>query len=369
MTHPTITHINDVLPHIDGRSDFIVAHKDGYSVIDYVYSLADSFDDPIRKECRGLKFSADGSILARPLHKFFNIGERPDTQAGALDFDQQHTVMEKLDGSMIHPAIVVGEVVFMTRMGRTDVAFKAERHQTADVVRACRTLLYSGYTPIFEWTAPDNRIVIRHDDSQLTLLAIRNTVTGYYTTRDFCDAWAIDMGVALVPVHSSASSGIDFAAYARTVLGFEGFVVRFDNGLWVKAKGDDYVLKHKAKDSILQEKNILQLVLSGGLDDVLPLLDEADADAARSYRDSVEAGVSKTVADLSRFVAANENVPQKDFAIDHVRRLPKILQPLAFTIRKGVDAGEAVRVRIIATASSQTSVDEHRELHNARWAA
>jgi RNA ligase len=365
MTHPTITHINDVLPHIDGRGDFIVAHKYGYSIIDYVYSLADSFDDPICKECRGLKFSADGSILARPLHKFFNIGERPDTQAGVLDFDQPHTVMEKLDGSMIHPAIVGGEVVFMTRMGRTDVAMKAERHLTPELRTICAGLLMGGATPIFEFTAPDNRIVVRYEESALTLLAVRNTVDGAYWSRSVLDG----TGLPVVPVHNSASSGLGFAAYARTVLGFEGFVVRFDNGLWVKAKGDDYVLKHKAKDSILQEKNILQLVLSGGLDDVLPLLDEADADAARSYRDSVEAGVSKTVANLSRFVAANENVPQKDFAIDHVRRLPKILQPLAFTIRKGVDAGEAVRARIIATASSQTSVDEHRELHNARWAS
>lgn len=365
MTHPTITHINDVLPRIDDRSDFIVAHKGGYSVIDYVYSLADSFDDPIRKECRGLKFSADGSILARPLHKFFNIGERPDTQAGVLEFDQPHTVMEKLDGSMIHPAIVGDEVVFMTRMGRTDVAMKAERHLTPELRTICAGLLMGGATPIFEFTAPDNRIVVRYEESALTLLAVRNTVDGAYWPRSLLDG----TGLPVVPVHSSATSGTEFAAYARTVLGFEGFVVRFDNGLWVKAKGDDYVLKHKAKDSILQEKNILQLVLSGGLDDVLPLLDDADADAARSYRDSVEAGVSKTVEDLSRFVAANENVPQKDFAIDHVRRLPKILQPLAFTVRKGVDADDAVRARIIATATSQTSVDEHRELHNARWAA
>ncbi|NTF69401.1 RNA ligase [Rhizobium rhizogenes] len=365
-----ITHINDVLPHIEDRTDFIVAHKDGYSVIDYVYALADSFDNPVRLECRGLKFGPDGNILARPLHKFFNIGERPDTQAGVLDFSQPHTVMEKLDGSMIHAAIVAGEVVFMTRMGRTDVAMKAERHLTPDVARVCRTLLLNGYTPIFEWTAPDNRIVVRYDDSRLTLLALRETVSGYYTTRDFCDAWAADMGVPLVPVHSSdLATGAAFADYARAVLGMEGFVVRFGNGLWVKAKGEDYVLKHKAKDSILQEKNILQLVLSGGLDDVLPLLDEADATSARSYRDAVEHGVASTVANLRRFVAENENVPQKDFALNQVRQLPKVLQSLAFTIRKGVDAGEAVRANIIANASSQARVDEYRELHGATWAA
>lgn len=365
MTHVAISHISDVLPHIDDRTDFIVAHKDGYSVIDYVYALQDSFDNPARIECRGLKFAADGSILARPLHKFFNINERPETQAHLLDFSQPHTVMEKLDGSMIHPAIVGGEVVFMTRMGRTDVAIRAERHLTPELRDICAGLLCGGATPIFELTAPDNRIVVRYEESALTLLAVRNTVDGAYWPRSVLKG----TGLPVVPVHDSATNGAAFTAYARAVLGFEGFVVRFDSGLWVKAKGEDYVLKHKAKDSILQEKNILQLVLSGGLDDVLPLLDESDADAARAYREAIEGGVARTVADLSRFVAANENVPQKEFALDHVRRLPRLMQPLAFTIRKGVDAGEAVRACIIANATSQTRVDEYRELHGARWAA
>ncbi|WP_028003158.1 RNA ligase [Sinorhizobium meliloti] len=365
MSHVALSHIDDVMPHIDGRTDFIVAHKGGYSVIDYVYALQDSFDDPVRVECRGLKFAPNGSILARPLHKFFNINERPDTQAHLLDFSQPHIVMEKLDGSMIHPAIAGGEVVFMTRMGRTDVAMKAERHLMPELRDICAGLLMGGATPIFEFTAPDNRIVVRYEESALTLLAIRDTVAGGYWPRRTLEG----MGLPLVSVHDSASNGVDFTAYARAILGMEGFVVRFENGLWVKAKGEDYVLKHKAKDSILQEKNILQLVLSGGLDDVLPLLDEDDADAARAYRDTVEAGVSRTVADLARFVAANENVPQKEFALDHVRRLPKLLQSLAFTIRKGVDAGEAVRACIIANATSQTRVDEFRELHGASWAA
>lgn len=364
MTHIAINHIDEVMPHINDRTDFIVAHRDGYSVIDYVYSLADSFDDPMRLECRGIKFASDGSTLARPLHKFFNIGERPDTQANLLDFSQPHSVMEKMDGSMIHPAVVNGQVVFMTRMGHTDVAKKAERHLTPELRDICAGLLMGGATPIFEFTAPDNRIVVRYEESALTLLAVRNTVGGEYWPRSLLEG----TGLRVVPVHGTGETGAEFTAYARAVLGFEGFVVRFDNGLWVKAKGDDYVLKHKAKDSILQEKNILQLVLSGGLDDVLPLLDESDADDARSYRESIENGIRSTAQELSRFVAANQNVPQKEFALDHVKKLPKLLQPLAFTVRKGVDGNEAVRAYIIANATSQTRVDECRDLHGARWA-
>jgi hypothetical protein len=142
--------------------------------------------------------------------------------------------------------------------------------------------------------------------------------------------------------------------------------VRFDDGLWLKIKADDYVMKHKAKDSILQEKNVLALVLSGGLDDVLPLLDESDAADARAYRDGVESGIAQTVETLRLFVAANDNVPQKEYALDKVPTLPPHLRSLAFMARK-TDAREAVRAALVASTSSQTRVDEHRTLHGATW--
>jgi len=370
MTHFPITHIDDVLPHIEGRKDFIVAHKDGYSVIDYVFACDDTFDHPARLECRGIKFAPDGTVLARPLHKFMNIGQTPDTQPDKIDFNQPHVIMDKLDGSMIHPAIVDGEVVFMTRMGRTDVARKAERHLTDRLAYMCRLLLEATHpaTPIFEWTAPDNRIVVRYDDSKLTLLAIRRHEDGYYYRPGTCLDWAKDMEIGYVTHHNPHhTNAADFLAYARAIQGAEGFVVRFDNGLWVKAKGDDYVLKHKAKDSILQEKNILALVLNGGLDDVLPLLDEPDAKAAREYAASVEAGMHKTAQELAAFVVANDNVPQKVFAVEHVNRLPAELRPLAFRARQGNSALAVVTDRLAANTNSQTQVDANRALHGATW--
>lgn len=364
--HFRIEHIDDVLPHIEGRSDFVVADKGDYKVIDYIYTTADTFDNPARIECRGLKFGLDGKIIARPFAKFFNINERPETQAGALDFTQPHTIMEKLDGSMIHPAIIGGEVVFMTRMGRTDVALKAERHLTPELAAVCRGLLHGGATPIFEWTAPDNRIVVRYDDSALTLLAVRNTVDGEYWPHSVIAGMGLPSVRWVSPIWQSGAAFLD---YARAVTGSEGFVVRFDNGLWIKAKGEDYVLKHKAKDCILQEKNVLALVLSGGLDDVLPLLDGPDADAACAYRDAVEAGLAATADTLERFVVANDNVDQKAFAVDHVPKLPPAMRPLAFVVRKSGNAGDAVRATLAAKTTSQSTVDEFRSLHGATWRA
>lgn len=368
MTHYHILHIDDILPHVEGRKDFVVAHKDGYSVIDYVYAGDDTFAHPARVECRGIKFAPDGRILARPLHKFMNIGQTPETQPDRVDFSKPHTIMEKLDGSMIHPAIVNGEVVFMTRMGRTDVARKAERHLTKKLTASCRGLLGDGVTPIFEWTAPDNRIVVRYEESALTLLALRDNRTGYYWTRDWVRKAAKDMHLKPVRTHSPQhTTAADFLAYARAIQGAEGFVVRFDDGLWVKAKGEDYVLKHRAKDGISMEKNLLALVLSRGLDDVVPLLDEADAKAATEYAARVEMGISKTADDVAGIVAANDNLSQKDFALQVAPTLPAALRSVAFMARRGDNAREVIRARIAANTSSQAAVDENRLLHGAIW--
>lgn len=365
MTHFPISHINDVLPHIDGRKDFVVADKGGYTVIDYVFAGEDTFAHPARIECRGIKFAPDGRVLARPLHKFMNIGQTPDTQPDKIDFSQPHVIMDKLDGSMIHPAIVNGEVVFMTRMGRTDVARKAERHLTPFLRRGFETMLRNKVTPIFEWTAPDNRIVVRYEESMLTLLAVRDNHTGRYVDpRPYGRILEVPVVTHHDPRHTNAA---DFLSYARAIQGAEGFVVRFDNGLWVKAKGDDYVLKHKAKDSILQEKNILALVLNGGLDDVLPLLDEPDAEAARGYAEAVECGIAVTANWLWERVANTEDMTQKDFALNVVPTLDAIYRPAAFQVRSGANARDVIRARIAANTNSQSQVDANRALHGATW--
>lgn len=363
MTHFPIRHIDDVLPFVRDRKDFVVADKGDYTVIDYVFAGEDTFDHPARIECRGIKFAPDGIVLARPLHKFMNIGQTPDTQPDKIDFNQPHVIMDKLDGSMIHPALVNGDVVFMTRMGRTDVARKAERH-LPEVEGFCRGLLLGGATPIFEWTAPENRIVVRYEESALTLLAVRNNVDGTYWPRDVLAGTGVPLVARHDPQYNSAS---DFLAYARAIQGAEGFVVKFDGGLWVKAKGEDYVLKHRAKDSILQEKNLLALVLNGGLDDVLPLLDDADAKAARTYSEDVECGIAVTANWLWERVANTEDMTQKDFAMNVVPSLDPVFRPAAFQVRSGQNPRDVIRARIADNTNSQSQVDANRALHGATW--
>ena len=110
---PIIQHLDDVRPAIEGRDEFIIAERDWGYVVNYMVVMADTFPEvktaggsaamreeatrhkAIRRECRGLLFHKDGTIMARRLHKFFNINERDETQFYEIDFDQPHVILEK----------------------------------------------------------------------------------------------------------------------------------------------------------------------------------------------------------------------------------------------------------------------------------
>lgn len=103
---PTISHISDVLPFIDGVDGFIVMDKSYGKVVEYTHMAAETFaGDPkeslsaqVRLECRGLVFDNNGDLVSRPFHKFFNLGERENTLQSNIDWSRPHLVMPKLDG-------------------------------------------------------------------------------------------------------------------------------------------------------------------------------------------------------------------------------------------------------------------------------
>jgi RNA ligase len=369
---PHITHIDEVLPHVEGRKDFVVARKAGYTVIDYVVAMPDTFDHPMRVECRGLKFGEDGRLIARPLHKFRNIGETETTLPHNIDFATPHTIMDKMDGSMVHGCMLGDSVVLMTRMGRTDVAIKAELLLTdMQYVILKSLLLNDGITPIFEFIAPDNRIIIKYPTAELVLLALRETYSGLYLSRAEVINQAAELGVRPVPITPSTWTNTqDFVDYARAITGAEGYVIRFESGLWVKAKGDDYVVKHKAKDGLTYEKNVLALILAAGVDDVVPLLDKQDADELIAYQGYVNAGMLASSQLVEDLVTSGAHLDQKTFAVEHLKDAPKDYRTLAFQVRRSGTADnaalKAVHAFVADSLGSQTNVDAVRHVFGAK---
>ena len=187
---PVIETIEDVIYDINGYDEIRVIDKDYYTVINYAVAFEDTFtwdfedshSSSIRRECRGLIFNKDGKLISRPYHKFFNAGEKEETQLNKINLYEPHIVLEKLDGSMIRPIPTPEGFRLATKAGITEVAMNAEvfiadKPHYADFINEC---IKEGLTPIFEWVSRKNRIVVDYPEDNLILTAIRNTTTGEY---------------------------------------------------------------------------------------------------------------------------------------------------------------------------------------------
>jgi len=193
---PVINHISEVQAAVRGLDEFICADRGDHLIFNYLVNFSTTFPDPmsvndpetarlyaLRRECRGLIFSkATGRVIRRPYHKFFNLNERPETSQNNIDLSQDHTVLTKLDGSMIAPFYSEGQLRFGTKMGITEVAGPAEKfaYASRSYIDFSRNLIADGYTPIFEWTSRQQRIIIDYPEENLILTAIRHMITGEY---------------------------------------------------------------------------------------------------------------------------------------------------------------------------------------------
>ena len=159
---PTISTFGDVAPAIKGRKEFSVIRTNDYTVVDYNVQIEDTFDSTpygiLRRECRGIMFSPEGKIISRPFHKFFNLGEREETLLSKINYDWKYAfIQEKVDGSMVRPFLLNGEIEFATRKGITDVSKEAKKvflqldeEKGGKLSDFFRHWLEQGYTPILE---------------------------------------------------------------------------------------------------------------------------------------------------------------------------------------------------------------------------
>ena len=333
---PYIQNITDVLPAIEGRDEFVVAVKEGYTVINYNVMMADTFDCNIRRECRGIIFdTATGDIIRRPFHKFFNVNEREETQEHVVDLTRGYAILEKLDGSMIAPFIVNGAMIWGTKMGATEVAKPVEEFvKNNPQYDEFRYLIGSGFTPIFEWCSRKQRIVLDYKEDQLVLTAIRDIKTGQYAPYERLVSLAESYGVPVIRQwdntmveqwHSTVQRGnktmSSFVNFVRDLEDLEGFVVRFDDGHMLKLKCDWYVQIHKAKEKILQDRNIVELILDDKLDDVMAHLPKEDRDRLIVFESQFNLAYADVVYMLANDLdwIREENIDRKTFALEHAK--------------------------------------------------
>jgi RNA ligase len=373
---PDLNHIRDVLPHIEGRDEFRVMQNDLYTVINYAVAFDDTFsldsekshyNMTIRRECRGLIFdTATGQLISRPYHKFFNAGEKEETQLDKINLYEPHVVLEKLDGSMIRPIPTADGFHLATKAGITDVAMNAEvfiadKPHYTQFINKC---IQKGTTPIFEWCSRKNRIVIDYPEDQLILTAMRYVFEGSYLTyavmKSYATAWNIPVVKA---VDGLAVQNIAlFVKQVREWEDDEGVVLRFDTGHMVKIKADQYVLRHKTKDQVSQEKNIIQIILNDDVDDLVSLLTPDDVSCIQHFQKLFWKGVDETTQELIELYSSGKDIEsQKDFALSFVQSVASNYKPFMFNMRNGRPVKELLIEAISKSLKSATTVD------TARW--
>lgn len=314
---PCIEHINHVLPHID--DNFKVSKTDyGLTFINYLVASIETFPpitdlrSKIRRECRGIAFDTQsGLVVSRPFHKFFNVGEREDEQF-PLGWWKKAQPQEKYDGSMIRPLKLPEGIRLGTKAGVTDVSMLAEEYiaDKGNYLSFLEECMTRGLTPIFEYVAPNNKIVLEYSKPELILLDIRNNVTGEYYGVDY-------LGLSSkngIPCVVNSPWSIDTI---REREDREGIVFSGIDGHKVKIKADWYVKLHRAKELMSRERRLVGMILDNELDDVLPVIDEDNHKKIEAFRDALVSHLEERGVALEfmyRFSSSRVET-KKDFAI------------------------------------------------------
>lgn len=196
---------------------------------------------PVLVDCRGTVVDAEGRAVAKPFRKFFNVGERPDTQLARLITLGVPEVIHKLDGSMcvLYPS--AGGYRFTTRGSFTSwQASRATELWEKSYATERTDQLDRRATYVFELIGPENRHVVRYDREDLVLIGVIATETGREWAYRAVAEEARRLHLPHVDAEPIRGDWQSLTQAART--NFEGFVLFWpDHDLRVKVKLEEYL--------------------------------------------------------------------------------------------------------------------------------
>ncbi|MCL1868111.1 MAG: T4 RnlA family RNA ligase [Paludibacter sp.] len=186
--------------------------------------------------CRGLIMDKEMNIVSRPFKKFFNYWEIDPEKIPHEHF----AVTEKVDGSLGISYWYKGVWRIATR-GSFDgkQASKAneilQKKHSKSIKKMRPELTY-----LFEIIYPDNKIIVDYGNrEELILLAVIDTETGVELT-DF-----EDIGFPVIKTYDELNSFEDIIKFKESNPdNAEGVVVRFESGLRLKVKFEEYMRLH-----------------------------------------------------------------------------------------------------------------------------
>ena len=216
---------------------------------------------------RSLLCLPDGKVVSSGFFKFHNHGEAPEldriTEQAILNGTAWFT--NKEDGSLLIRSVINGRVVFRTRGSHT-MEDKFSEPIMKLIEEKYPVLLDptidARYSVLFEYTSPDNLIVVQYDEPKLTVLGLMD-LTGdpypeFVSDPDILSMLEASYGTPAVKFYHLPNSLPEIIDQVRGWKGKEGIVVwcRLPNGKLhlSKIKADEYKRLHALKFQLSDEK-------------------------------------------------------------------------------------------------------------------
>lgn len=236
-------------------------------------------------QARGLIMKEDGTIVARPIPKFFNLGELISTKMENLPWNESIEVFEKLDGSCGIGYLYNGQWRLATPGSfESDQALFGTVLLNGKIDRCCYVdsldYLPKNCTPVFEIIYPENRIVVDYKGQTfLALLAIfEHNGEEWHPKR-------VDQLCDMAGFYRPRRYNIDMKGEIPFTDNEEGYVVRFESGLRIKVKSPAYVRVHRLLN-YMSPKGVIDLIRGkeyGVTLLQLPKVIQQDFDDIRAY--------------------------------------------------------------------------------------
>ena len=293
-----------------------------YKVVTFNYFLCDykNFVRPLENEpningrdMRGVTFvfNEDGTLYKRflMLEKFFNVNQVEETQINVLKNKKIKYVTVKEDGSLIaFMQLPNGEVFAKTQAGFTNEqstnALQLYNHQRG-VKKLVDNALEAGMTPLFEYVAYDNRVVLKYAGKELRFIGVRCNKYGEYFSA--AEVMKIRYASPEVPfVKSMEFNSLDeIDVLMKSSTDMEGVVVEFEDGQLVKWKTAWYFNLHGIRTvNIFREDFVIRNYLEETLDDATQELNMTDDADAFKFIDRVKVAVNKWSNHIEEVVEA-----------------------------------------------------------------
>lgn len=261
------------------------------------------------RECRSVVLDLQNEcVVLTPFRKFFNVGEREETQFDVIQNKIAHAksieISDKLDGSMVsarwyNDSLVVSgsQAIDPANSWRLQNYYKwfFEHQDYVNMIKAGKN-----YTYIFEAIFPEDPHVVQYDDSMigLHLIGIRSVRHGnefsYARVKEIAEEYNVrsvcPLRITFEQMFNQCRQG-DVPSNEA-----EGYVISID-GEKFKCKHNNYVLMHHAISKILSPNAIMDSIREDRFDDFISMIPTA-------YRPQADV-VAKNIFAYMKIINAN----------------------------------------------------------------